>query len=188
MIKNLKPENTSMLVIDVQERLLKIMDPEITQRTTTAINLCTRQLRTWQVPIIVTEQYSKGLGPTYGPVREHLAGIAVIEKMTFSCYGAAAFRQALDLENRPNIIVTGMETHVCVLQTAQDLVAAGYKVIVLEDAVQSSNKQRYRNGLHLMERAGVVLANSETILFQMLERCDTEEFKHFQKLLKDRPS
>lgn len=185
MIGDIRKDNTALVIVDVQERLLKIMDPEITRRTTFAINLMVHMFQRWDVPEVVTEQYPKGLGHTATAIAENLPNLKAIEKLTFSCCGEDGFNEALRQLGRPNIILTGMETHICVLQTALDLIAAGYKVFVAIDAVQSSSKLRYRNGLALMEGAGAVLANSESLLFQMLGRCDNEDFKAFQKKLKE---
>ena len=181
----LNTQNTALVIVDVQERLLKIMDPEVTKRTTQAINLATRMFKHWNNPIIVTEQYPKGLGHTTQHIAQHLGDVETIEKMTFSCCGQVDFNQQLKNSGRKSVILTGMETHVCVLQTAQDLIARGYRVYVPEDAVQSSNKQRWKSGLHLMEREGAVITNMESCIFQMLDRCDTPDFKVFSKLLKE---
>lgn len=181
----LNRHNSALVIVDVQERLLKIMDPEVTKRTTQAINLATRMFAHWGSPVIVTEQYPKGLGHTTKDIAQHLPDTDVIEKMTFSCCGEDTFNQRLKSTGRKSIILVGMETHVCVLQTAQDLIARDYRVYVPEDAVQSSNKQRWKSGLHLMERAGAVITNMESCIFQMLDRCDTPDFKVFSKLLKE---
>ena len=185
MLRSLTPGNTVLLVIDYQDKLLKIMDEAVTQRTVRNINLLTRMFRRWRAATLVTEQYVKGLGPTHPPVMKHLEGIAPIEKMTFSCCSDQAFENALKAAGKPNVVLTGMETHICVLQTALDLKARGYFVVTASDAVQSSTKFRWRSGLALMARAGIETAPTETVLFQLAGRCDTDDFKHLVQLLKD---
>ncbi|MGK5094607.1 isochorismatase family protein [Deltaproteobacteria bacterium TL4] len=183
-LRKLSSENTALVVIDIQERLLKIMDEAIVTQTTKNVNLLTKMFHHWNAPILVTEQYVKGLGKTSLLIKENLAHVTPIEKITFSCCSTGSFDQALKALNKPNVLLTGMETHICVLQTALDLLKQDYTVYVLIDAVQSSTKLKWKYGLKLMEQAGVVLAPTETVLFQLLGQAATEDFKIFVNLLK----
>ena len=184
-LRSLNPENATLVIVDFQSRLLKIMDDEVTARSVVNINFFTRMFRRWNAPVIVTEQYTKGLGATHEPIASYLEGIEPIEKMVFSCCGEPRFMQALEQNGRRNIVLTGMETHICVLQTVLDLLARDYTVFVAEDAVQSSNDLRYQSGLKMMRKAGALVLPTESILYQMLGRCDTDDFKHMVGLIKE---
>ncbi|MBF0236913.1 MAG: isochorismatase family protein [SAR324 cluster bacterium] len=184
-IRKLNTANTALLVIDIQEKLLKIMNDEITQQVLRNTNQLIRMFRHWNSPILVTEQYVRGLGHTSDALLPHLGDIQALEKVTFSCCSNAPFNEQLEGLERPNIIVTGMETHICVLQTTLDLLQRNYSVYVMADAVQSSTKLRWEHGLKLMEQAGAVVMPTETLLFQLLGQAGTSDFKHFLNMLKE---
>jgi nicotinamidase-related amidase len=131
------------------------------------------------VPSLVSEQYVRGLGPTTAAVREAAgaAGAEVMEKLEFSCLRNGAMRETLARRNRPHVILGGIESHVCVLQTALDAIELGLSVFVPEDAVTARTKTNRRAGIRLMERAGASIVTTETIVFAFLERCDAPEFK-----------
>ena len=132
------------------------------------------------VPILVTEQYPKGLGHTVPEVGAHLPdGVEPIEKVCFSAVDAEGF----DLDGREQAIVCGIETHVCVNQSALDLLDQGVEVHVVEDAVGSRTEENRRLGLRKAERAGAVLTSVETALFELVGRAGTDEFKRVQKLV-----
>lgn len=136
------------------------------------------------VPIAVTEQYPKGLGPTEEELRGALLSYEPFEKLTFSCCGEPSFTSALDALGRRTIILAGMETHVCVLQTALDLLRGGYGVHLVRDAVCSREKENWITGVDLMRDAGAVITSTETVLFQLLGKAGSEEFKAISKLVK----
>ena len=184
-IRSLKPENAALVVCDYQEKLLKIMDEDITRRMVANINLMVQMWRHWDAPILVTEQYPKGLGHTYQPIREHLEAIPVMEKLAFSCCGAAGFMEALEDSQCANVVVVGMETHICVLQTVLDLLERDYGVYVVVDAVQSSSKLKWETGLRVMEQQGATLVPAESVLYQMLERAKGPDFKFLVNLIKN---
>jgi nicotinamidase-related amidase len=140
------------------------------------------------LPVVQSEQYPKGLGPTVPPVRDALAplGEAVrrFEKNTFSCAPAAALQEALKSTGRTQWIVCGMEAHVCVFQTVRDLCLRGLTVHVAQDAIVSRRKDAFETALELMRSAGAVITNTETILFDLLGCAGTDEFKFVSKLVK----
>jgi nicotinamidase-related amidase len=139
-----------------------------------------RGARILGIPIVVTEQYPKGLGETAPEVAEHLPdGLEPLEKVVFSAAEADGF----DLGGRDQALICGIETHVCVNQTALDLLDSGVEVQVAEDAVGSRSDDNKQVGLHKMERAGAVLTSVETALFELLGRAGTDEFKRVQKLI-----
>jgi nicotinamidase-related amidase len=127
----------------------------------------------------------KGLGPTASAIRDRLPpSVIPVEKTVFSCAGSPEFRDALDAPHRRQAVICGIETHVCVLQTALDLGDAGYEVSVAADAVGSRRDSDRDRGLALMERAGVLVGTSETFVFRWLERAGTPEFKQIAPLIK----
>ena len=134
------------------------------------------------VPIVITEQYPKGLGNTAPEVADHLPeGTEPLEKVVFSAADAEGF----DLGGREQALVCGIESHVCVSQTVLDLLEAGVDVQVPLDAVSSRTDENKRVGLHRMERAGAMLTSVEASLFELLGRAGTDEFKTVQKLILD---
>jgi nicotinamidase-related amidase len=171
-------DKAALVVVDVQEGFRKaIPDFEHVAKATATLIAGADALG---IPVVVTEQYPKGLGKTASEVSEHLPdGTQPVEKVVFS----AAEAEGFDLSDRDQALVCGIETHVCVNQTVLDLLDAGTEVQVAEDAVGSRTDENKRVGLHKMERAGAVLTSVETALFELLGRAGTDEFKTVQKLI-----
>ncbi len=178
-------ENTVLVVVDVQERLIPAMDPQVYGAVLKSIRLLGEAAGIFNVPVIVTEQYPAGLGPTV-PELAGFAGGAAIKKVTFSCGGEEGFLQALQALGARQILLTGMEAHVCVLQTLLDLLDRGYRVHLVRDAICSRNKVDYRTALDIAARAGAWITTAEIALFQMLGRAGTPEFKAVSALVKNR--
>jgi nicotinamidase-related amidase len=174
----LDPGRTILVVVDVQEGFRKaIPDFERVAKATATLIAGAEALG---VPIVVTEQYPKGLGETAEEVAAKLpTGTEPLEKVVFSAADADGF----DLEGRDQALVCGIETHVCVNQTVLGLLGAGTEVQVAEDAVGSRTEENKRVGLHKMERSGATLTSVETALFELLGRAGTDEFKTIQKLI-----
>jgi nicotinamidase-related amidase len=171
-------DRATLVVIDVQEAFRKAL-PEF-DAITAAIGALLEGVRAVGVPIVVTEQYSKGLGHTVPEVAEHIPDdVEPIEKLCFSAPEAEGF----DLEGRDQALVCGIETHVCVNQSVLDLLDRRVEVHVAEDAVGSRFDENKRVGLHKMERAGAVLTSVETALFELVGRAGTDDFKRVQKLI-----
>jgi nicotinamidase-related amidase len=174
----LDPQRTILIVVDVQEGFRKAI-PDFEQVTKAAATLI-EGAEAIGIPIVVTEQYPKGLGQTAREVAERLPeGTRPLEKVRFS----ATYADGFHLSRRDQVLLCGIETHVCVNQTALDLLDSGVEVQVAEDAVGSRSEQNKRVGLRKMERAGAVLTSVETALFELLERAGTDEFKAVQKLI-----
>ena len=174
----LDPERTTLIVVDVQEGFRKAV-PDF-DRVAKATATLIEGAEAIGIPIVVTEQYPKGLGATAPEVAEHLPqGSEPLEKVCFSAADADGF----DLGGRDQALVCGIETHVCVNQTALDLLGSGVEVHVPEDAVGSRTEQNKRVGLQKMERAGAVMSTVEMALFELLGRAGTDEFKRVQKLI-----
>lgn len=174
-------EEAVLLIIDIQDRLVPAMKygEQVIRNTNTLISTAQKL----GMPMIVTEQYPKGLGKTVSDVRDNLTESLTYEKTTFTgCTGDVI--TALKGLGRKKIIITGMETHVCVFQTVRDLLAQGYQVFVVGDAVCSRTKENYRNGLSLMSSMGAVVTNTETVFFDLMKEAGTPLFKELSKLIK----
>ena len=181
----LQRHRAALLVIDVQVRLVAAMPEERmrwVQKNTQTMLSGARELG---LPIVVTEQYPKGIGATIAEVLEVLPeDHERIPKVDFSCCAVPEVMKQLDTHQRKQLILCGMETHICVFQTARDLLRQGYEVFVPQDTVISRSDANHEIGLQLMERAGAVITSTETALFDMLEKAGTPEFKVISKLIK----
>jgi nicotinamidase-related amidase len=177
---NLDRDDVVLIIIDFQEKLMKAMpNREIVYRNS---NLLLKMAELMSIPVLVTEQYTKGLGHTVEEISSNFKGHQVIEKMSFSAFDG--LQPLLVATGRQTVLITGSETHVCVFQTTRDLAEAGYKVQVVSDAVCSRFEFNYRSGLELMKDAGAVITNTETVLFDLLKVAGTPEFKVISPLLK----
>ena len=185
-MERLLPSSTVLLVVDVQEKLAPAM-PAATLATLTAnADLLLQAAAKLGVRVIVSEQYPKGLGPTLAPIAARLAAVSArpLPKVTFDACSDLAIARALADSGAKSVVVIGMETHVCVFQTARELVKRGYATHVVADAVASRTEENRQLGLALCERAGAALTATETVIFDLLERAGTEEFKALSKLLR----
>ena len=172
-----------LVVVDVQERINAVMaDQAHLARIAALVEACTLL----GVPVVATEQYPKGLGPTVTELSGLLPAPPLV-KDTFSCAREPAVRAALEATGRRQAIVVGIEAHVCVLQTALDLVAAGCQVHVPHDAVSSRRPVDKEWALRRMASAGVVVTTTESALFELLERCGTDEFKAVSRMIRGIP-
>ena len=175
----LSPDRTTLVVIDVQEAFRKAI-PSFDEVASAGRTLV-QGARAIGVPIVVTEQYPKGLGATVPEVAEHLpADVAPLDKLRFSAAEADGF----DLGERDQTLVCGIEAHVCVNQTVLDLLERGVGVHVATDAVGSRTEANREIGLERMERAGATLTSVEMALFELLGGSDAEAFKEVQALVK----
>lgn len=179
----LNKDDSLLIIVDIQERLAAVME-ERDRVIANTLHLVEAS-RLLKIPVIITEQYPKGLGPTVKEISEGLKDFyRPIEKMTFSCCREDAFVNSLKGIGRKKVVLCGMETHVCVLQTCIDLLGKGYNVHVVRDAVCSRTEDNYITGIDFMRFAGAVITCTETVLFQLLERAGTEEFKAISKRIK----
>ncbi len=141
-------------------------------------------LKILDIPLFLTEQYPRGLGPTVEEISNALGPIAAIEKATFSCCDEPDYRKLLEDSGRKTLIVCGIEAHVCVLQTVMDLVASGYTPVVVEDCISSRNPADKRVAIHRMRTEGAVITTCESILFELTRVSGTDEFKAISRLVK----
>lgn len=176
-------EDTCLVVVDVQERLF----PHIFEHGDLEKNLNTliKGIKELDIPIIVTEQYTKGLGFTIHSLKDSLGeSYKPNEKMAFSCCGDEAFISELRMTGKKNVLLTGIETHVCVLQTAVDLRERGFNVGIVADCVSSRNYSDKEYALERMKQEGVFITSKESILFELLKVSGTDTFKAISKLVK----
>ncbi len=178
--------DTVLVVIDVQEKLSAAMPEEIVQEATRKITVLMDAAEVLSFPVLVTEQYPKGLGCTVTALEERIAAqdITKISKLSFSCCGEPDFLTALEDKQRKTVILCGQETHVCVLQTALDLLELGYRVFVAADAVCSREAANWKFALDEMRQAGCVVEPVESVLFKLLGRAGSDEFKAISRLVK----
>jgi len=190
-IAHVKPEHpkrriartaAGLLVVDVQERLL----PAMCERESMLRNILrlVQSAALLTLPTFVTEQYRKGLGPTVPEIASVLPGFAPLEKITFSAWAAPGLPVALQHRAISEVVLCGIETHVCVAQTCLELLDAGLRPFVVADAVSSRTPGNVRIGLERMREAGAIVVSTEMILFELLERAGTEEFKQVQRLIR----
>jgi nicotinamidase-related amidase len=175
--------NAVLVVIDVQDKLCRAMDEKVLERLTGNIAILQETARELGIPMVATEQYVKGIGETLCILKEKLTEPA-LEKMTFSCCGESPFPERLRELGKKQVIVTGMEAHVCVLQTVIELLDAGYHVHLVKDAVMSRREENWQVGIDAAVLAGAVITSTETALFQLLRVAGSEEFKKLSKLVR----
>lgn len=176
---------TALFVIDIQERLLPAMPQESTQLMIRQTLILIELAKEFGWPIYYSEQYPRGLGPTESSILERLvdANATRIEKVEFSAARNEVFAQTILPRLPSHVVVCGMETHICVLQTVSDLQARGHQVFVANDAVASRVESNRKNGLELMRQAGAVETNTESLMFYYLQKAGGDVFKRFQKMI-----
>lgn len=172
-----------LVIVDMQIKLSTAMLADAMQVAAENCGILAQAANLLDVPILITEQYPQGLGETLPEISQHLGNTKPIAKMTFSACGESKFNQQLH-RDKSQILLAGMETHICVLQTALDLLAQGKQVFIIEGAVISRNPEHQSNALRRLEKAGCVITNTESVLFEWLENANHEAFKALSKLIK----
>ena len=175
-------ENTVGLVIDFQERLFPVMweKDQVLKNCTTLV----KGINELGLPLVITQQYTKGLGDTLGEIKEAVPGFEFIEKRAFSCCDEPAVIDKLKELNAKNIIICGIESHVCVLQTAIDLKEAGMNPVVVMDCVSSRTKQNFELAKERFRFENILMASYESILFELTRSSGAPEFRTISKLVK----
>lgn len=185
MWNNIKSENLLYLVIDMQDKFYPLIPEGILKNAKNNILTLINMFNDLNIPCIGSEHYVKGLGHTDPEITAAWKGESFKDKVTFSCFKNHEFNDDLKQHGRKIVVVSGLETHICVLQTVIDLLNDKYHVIVLSDTCVSSTKLKWENGIELMKDAGASIMNTETLLFYLLQRVDRPEFKKLVKMLKD---
>jgi nicotinamidase-related amidase len=181
---NLDASRSLLVVIDVQERLCAAMNPEVLAQLVRNTGILLDSAAELSVPVVFTEQYVKGLGPTLAELKGKAPAAACHEKLTFSCCGNDAFVRQIKESGRTQIVICGMETHVCVLQTVIDLLDGGFNVHLVSDAVMSRSSDNRQTAITAMTQAGAVPTSTESVVFQWLKVAGTDLFKKVSKLVK----
>jgi nicotinamidase-related amidase len=182
MPTELTSENTLLIVVDVQGKLAHAMTAK--KKFFDKLAKMIKGAQILGIPILLTEQNPKGLGPTIPEVADLLKNLNPISKFSFSCCGNNGFMQALDSLGRQNVLIAGIETHICVYQTARDLANLRYQVQIVADAVSSRTIENKQIGLEKCKDAGAKVTSVETILFELLKNAQRSEFKEILDLVK----
>ncbi|MFH0756295.1 MAG: hydrolase [Bacteroidota bacterium] len=175
-------EDCSGLVVDIQERLFPVMDKK--EQFLNRILILLEGLKALEIPLLVTEQYPRGLGSTIEPVKLALEPYAAIEKVAFSCCDEPAYSASLGRLGRKKVIICGIEAHVCVLQTVMDLLDGGYDPVVVADCISSRHPEDKTTAIERMRASGAIITTSESVLFELARVAGTEEFKIISRLVK----
>lgn len=178
----LTTDNTFLVIIDIQERMFRPMyEKEILLQN--ALKLI-RGAQVLELPIIMTEQYPAGLGKTLPEITEIIPNVRPVEKLTFSCCGVEGFVDAASLLGRKQALVIGIEAHVCVYQTAIDLLTLGYGVHVAVDCISSRAQENKKIAVKKMNSAGIHLISAEMALFEILKSASSDKFKQISNIVK----
>jgi len=175
-------ENSVGLVIDIQERLVPAME-----ENEVLVENCSKLIEGLHIlglPLLVTQQYTKGLGETIDEIKSLIPDFQYIEKKDFSCLGEPVFAEKLALSGARNVIICGIESHVCVLQTAIDLKEAGYNPVVVFDCVSSRSFDNVDLAAERFRYEGIMMTSMESILFELTRSAGASEFKEISKLVK----
>jgi nicotinamidase-related amidase len=179
----LRPEDCALAVIDIQEKLAPAIHEK--ERLIRNSQLLIRLADILSLPIIVSTQYVKGLGPTIAEISSLLPAVEPVDKLEFGCFGNDAYCTAVGkLPNRNTLLLCGMEAHICVMQTALGALNQGLNVHVAADAVSSRTELNWKLGLNRMQAAGAVLSSTEMMIYELLGKSGTPAFKEMLKHLK----
>ncbi len=174
---------SQLVIIDIQDKLVDVMPKNDIKKVIDASSILIQASKILEVPCLYTEQYPKGLGPTVKKLKSLLPNTA-IEKKVFSCLDDSKFKSAL-IKSRPQIILCGLETHICILQTALALKTFGKDVFVVEDATFSRSIAHHQNAIARLRSEGIVITNTESVIFEWLRAAEGDHFKMISKLIKE---
>lgn len=178
-------EESVLIIIDIQTHLTAVMPAKVLARLQRNLGLLLNAARLLEVPVLATEQYPQGLGNLEADIVRLLPeGTRRHEKTSFSCTGSSTFCEDLESRNRKQVILTGMEAHVCVMQTALELCARDYQVFVAADAICSRHRESYETALLRLRSAGVCILDAESVAFEWLRDSKHEHFKAIQTFLR----
>lgn len=178
---NLDDKKSLLIIIDVQEKLVPVINNK--DEIVNNIEIISKIANIMNIPIVCTEQYPKGLGRTLESISINLRKDMIFSKISFNSY-TGNFKKYIKSLDIKDIIVVGMETHICVYQTCRELVKDGYNVHVVKDAVGSRSIDNYKNGLYLLNKSGAIITNLETTVFDWLKVAGDKKFRNVLKLIK----
>lgn len=175
-------EHSCGLIIDIQDKLYPhIHKFDVLTRNS---SILIRGLKILNIPVLLTQQYTKGLGETVPEIRELTSEVNPIEKNSFSCCDEPVFMDALKKLGKKYVVIAGIETHVCILQTTLDLINHSYIPVVIEDCVASRDKRNKKIALERMRQEGAIISTYESVLFELCRFAGNEQFKQISKLVK----
>lgn len=178
-------QHSQLLIIDIQDRLASAMPAKVLEQVIKNNNVLTRAAKELDIPVIHSEQYPRGLGRTVAGITDNLPEESLsIEKTCFSCSETEGFHDLLTKNKRRQIIITGIESHICVLQSAIQLQHHGYAVYVVEDAICSRKKFHHKNAIKRLRQNGIIVSNVESVLFEWLRDAAHSSFKSLSALIK----
>ncbi|MBR2431180.1 isochorismatase family protein [bacterium] len=178
----LNQDNTLFLVIDIQEKLINAtFNKEIILRNS---HILAKVATILNIPTIITEQYPKGLGRTISEIKTSLINHATYEKVDFNAFADLFIKESVKSQNKINIVLFGIETHICVYQTAKALLEDGYNVIIIKDSCGSRSEFEYNNGLDNLRCVGADIKTTEMVIFELLKTAKHPNFKEIQALIK----
>jgi isochorismate hydrolase len=178
----LRKDDTLLVIVDIQTKLLNVMFER--ERLISSCRKLIQSINLLEIPILVTEQYPEGIGPTDSVILELLQGRDIISKMSFSCCGVEDFSQRIKSSGEKQIVVIGIESHICVLQTVHDLLNQDYFVYIPYDAVSSRKEGDYKNALERMKQVGAVIGSMESAIFELMKTADIPVFRQISKIIK----
>ena len=180
----IKRNDSLLIAIDYQEKLMPVMDE--VERLRDKVSRLTRGIGVLKIPAIATEQYPKGLGRTenFEEFEKNLGGVTLVEKDSFSAFGAPEFEELVKATSKKTILLCGIEAHICVQQTALDFLEMGYRVLLITDCCSSRSALDKSIALSRMQQAGVELVTVESLLFEMIEGNKDSEFKDISRIIK----
>ena len=175
-------EKTAAMIIDIQEKFIPhmIYNHELIEN----MEILVKGFKILDIPMLMTEQYKKGLGETVEPIRTAVEEIEAMEKMTFSCCDADHIAKQIDEMGKKFVILAGIEAHICVLQTAVDLLSRGYIPVVVEDCISSRKENDKKIAVERMRQEGAIITTYESILFELCRDARAVEFKGISQLVK----
>lgn len=178
----LKPEDSLLLIIDIQEKLVRALDKDIIVKR---VSNLVKSAKILKIPVMVTEQYPKGLGATVTEISSNLAeNTPIFEKTAFNALMEEGFLDKLKSFGKKQIVLCGIETHICVYQTAAALLREGFEVYVAKDGCASRSKYEFKQGIELMEANGAKATCAEIVLFEWLQTAKNPHFKEIQSFIK----
>jgi nicotinamidase-related amidase len=178
----LRKDDTILAIVDIQTKLLNVMFDK--ERLISSCRKLIQSAKLLEIPMIMTEQYPEGMGLTDSEILNLLPEMKAITKMSFSCCGVGDFDQRLKSLGKKQVMIIGIESHICVLQTAHDLLHRGFFVYIPYDAVSSRKEGDYKNALERMRQAGAVIGSVESAIFEMMKTAEISVFRQISKIIK----
>ena len=178
----INPEDTAAVIVDLQEKLMPVIHEKEAVEARNVLLI--RGLKCLGIPVLLTQQYTKGLGSSLPSIYEAAGSTDYIEKSSFSCVHEPAFMEAVEATGKKTILMTGTEAHICVLQTAMDLTAMGYRVVLVTDCVGSRTERDRAAGIRRAIQEGITVTTAEAVLFELLVDSKNPHFREISKLVK----